>query len=185
MKLTPIFMTAAVVLTLSLSTPVLAGSPQADTDQGAHSDANAEAACPYRGGANTVVLSPEAPWISLALGYGEELGLSPEQTQALEEQRSAFQQFSEVRAEAIAEAERELSQALGQEPVDTAVVRARVDRIGALHSGLRQQRIEVLIQGRDVLDAEQRTKLQALAAEAHNAQMERHHGQAMPSRAMM
>lgn len=185
MKHTQHALAVVAILALFLGGQAMAGEARTG------SAASGETAAPCHDTTNVsaTALPAEAPWISLALLNGKGVGLSQEQTRTLEKLRSDFQQLSTRQMEAIANAERKLSQLLQGVPVKLSLVRQQVDRIGALHNDLRQRRIETLLEGRTVLNAGQKVKLQELVArsavEKHNAIMERHHGQAMPPRGMM
>lgn len=185
MKLTQNALAVAAILALFLGGQAMAGEDRT----GSAASGETVAPCHDTTNVSATALPAEAPWISLAITNGKGIGLSQEQTRTLEKLRSDFQQLSKGQMKAIANAERELNQLLQGDPVKLSLVREQVDRIGALNNDLRQRRIETLLEGRTVLDAEQQEKLQELVArsavEKHNTMMERYHGQARPPRGMM
>lgn len=183
MKSIQFTLAAAAFLALFLGGQAMAAETrQAGEGVGQSPDKSGEMIAPCRDQTNesAAVLPPEAPWISLAITNGEGIGLSTEQKNTLEKLRSEFQQLSTKKREAVATAEQELNQLLQADSVKLPLVSRQVERIGALHNDLRQNRIETLLKGRSVLDAGQQTKLQELVArsagETHNAMMERYHG---------
>lgn len=115
--------------------------------------------------AESQLLGPERPLLSLALRHRTELGLSDDQTTTLQALVGRFGTEAQERLREIEAAERELAGLLREEPVDFAQVESRARAIEKLRADLRLRRIQTLVKGRAVLTPEQRAKLDLLAAE--------------------
>jgi hypothetical protein len=108
-------------------------------------------------------LSPaERPLISLMLEHREALGLSPEQTGRLETLRAEFAREAIRREAEIRIAEMDLAALLDQDPLDLPRVEAKVRELAQLRADLRIARLRTIEQGKAVLTAEQRARLQSL-----------------------
>ncbi len=106
---------------------------------------------------------PDRPLISIMLDHRQELGLTAAQTQQLERIRSDFQREA-IKLDADQRvAQMDLAALLRADPVDMPKVEAKVREIERLRADLRLGRIRAVEQGKALLTAEQRTKLQALA----------------------
>ncbi|MFN3476441.1 MAG: Spy/CpxP family protein refolding chaperone, partial [Candidatus Methylomirabilales bacterium] len=111
----------------------------------------------------------ERPLISFMLQHREELNLSAEQVKALETLRSEFQKEAVKKHADLEVAEIELRGLEQQEPVDLGAIEAKVRQIEALKTELRLSRIRTIAKGKEVLQPEQRKKLEELerTAPAH------------------
>jgi Spy/CpxP family protein refolding chaperone len=109
----------------------------------------------------------ERPLITVMLHHRAELGLSAEQVQRLETLRSDFAREAIRRDADIRIAELDLAGLLGQEPVDLVRVEAKVREAAQIRAELRLARLRTIEQGKAVLTAEQRTRLQGLLAGMH------------------
>jgi hypothetical protein len=107
----------------------------------------------------------EAPWVSLALRYAQELGLSAEQVRQLEALRTGFEKQAVRQSADIRVAELELRELLEADPVELSKVEAKLRQAAALETDLRMARIRALEQGKAVLSAEQRGKLKQRVSE--------------------
>ncbi len=106
---------------------------------------------------------PDRPLISIMLDHRQELGLTAAQTQQLERIRTDFQREA-IKLDADQRvAQMDLAALLRADPVDMPKVEAKVRDIERLRADLRLGRIRAVEQGKALLTAEQRTKLQALA----------------------
>jgi NifB/MoaA-like Fe-S oxidoreductase len=114
-------------------------------------------------------LSPEAPWVSLALSNAERIELSAGQVRQLEILRADFEEEAKSRLQTIGEAELDLRRTLSGAPVDLQQVSARLDRIADLRATYRLRRIETLLTGRDVLSIAQQEQLQDVVTQATTA----------------
>src|SRR5215470_16448521 len=104
----------------------------------------------------------ERPLITIMLHHRAELGLSAEQVSRLETLRGDFTREAIRRGADIRIAELDLATLLEQDPVDLTKVEAKVREVAQLRADLRIARLRAVEQGRAVLTAEQRTRLQAL-----------------------
>jgi hypothetical protein len=104
----------------------------------------------------------EPPLITIALSHRAELGLTPQQVDALERLRISFQREAIKRDADLRVAEMDLSVLRRADPVDLAQVEAKVREIERLKADLRVARIRTIEQGRAQLTPEQREKLRAL-----------------------
>jgi Spy/CpxP family protein refolding chaperone len=100
--------------------------------------------------------------ISFILGHKDELGLSSEQAARLEALRSAFAREAVRRDADIRIAELDLAALFDKDPLDMPQVEAKIKELAQLRADYRIARLRTLEQGKGVLTAEQRTKLQAL-----------------------
>lgn len=104
----------------------------------------------------------ERPLISFMLEHRDELGLSPDQTGRLEALRSDFAREVVRRDADIRVAEMDLHALLEQDPLDLPKVETKIRELAQLRAELRVARLRTIEQGKAVLTAEQRTKLQGL-----------------------
>lgn len=115
-------------------------------------------------------LPPEAPWVSLALSFGAQIGLEDYQRQQLEGLRTEYGDAAARQREQIDAAERELATRLSDPVPDMQAARTVLDRLGVLRTELRLTRIETLLDARAVLSPDQRRSLAQAVAEAHAAE---------------
>jgi Spy/CpxP family protein refolding chaperone len=104
----------------------------------------------------------ERPLITIMLHHRTELGLTPEQVTRLETLRGDFTREAIRRDADIRIAELDLAGLLGQDQVDLAKVETKVREVAQLRAELRIARLRALEQGKAVLTAEQRTRLQSM-----------------------
>lgn len=104
----------------------------------------------------------DRPLITMMLHHRAELGLSADQVSRLETLRGDFAREAIRRGADIRIAELDLATLLEQDPVDLAKVEAKVREIAQLRADLRIARLRTVEQGKAVLTAEQRTRLQAM-----------------------
>jgi len=104
----------------------------------------------------------ERPLVSFMLEHRTELGLSGEQVARLEALRSDFMREAIRREAEIRIAELDLAALLEQDPLDLGRVEAKVREVAQLRADLRIGRLRTIEQGKGVLTAEQRTRLQSL-----------------------
>ena len=105
------------------------------------------------------------PLITLMLRHRDQLGLTPDQVQALERLRSDFQREAIRREADLRVAEMDLATLLSAEVVDLGQAEAKLREIERLRTDLRLARIRTIEQGRAQLSPEQRAKLRALMGE--------------------
>jgi hypothetical protein len=105
----------------------------------------------------------EGPLITLMLSHGQELGLTPEQTQKLQELRTTFEKEAVARSADIRAAEIDLNALLEKDQWDLPAIEAKVKQLATLHGDLRIARIKTLAAGRALLTPEQLQKLQTIA----------------------
>ena len=103
------------------------------------------------------------------LDHRSELGLAPEQVSRLEALRGEFARDAIRRDADIRIAEMDLVALLDREPPDLAQVEAKVREVAQLRAELRIARLRAIEQGKTLLTAEQRTRLQALLGSTHDA----------------
>jgi Spy/CpxP family protein refolding chaperone len=104
----------------------------------------------------------ERPLITMMLRNRQELGLSSEQVQDLENLRDGYQREA-IRYQAdIRIAEVELQSLLKADAVDLERVKVKLQEIEHLTTELRLARIRAIGQGKALLSSEQHEKLQAL-----------------------
>lgn len=104
----------------------------------------------------------ERPLITIMLQYRNDLGLTPEQVSRLEALRSDFAREAIRRGAEIRIAELDLASLLEQDPVDMAKVEAKIREAAQLRADLRVARLRTIEQGKTVLTADQKAKLQTL-----------------------
>jgi Spy/CpxP family protein refolding chaperone len=104
----------------------------------------------------------DRPLITIMLHHRSELGLSPEQVDRLEALRGEFAREAIRRDADIRIGELDLAALLDQEPADLAKVEAKVREVAQLRAELRVARLRAIEEGKTLLTAEQRTRLQAL-----------------------
>ena len=109
--------------------------------------------------------SEERPLIAFILRNREKLDLSAAQVKSLEQLRNDFQKESIRKDADLRVAEMDLNALLIVEKVDMAKVEAKVREIERMRTDLRIARIRTIQKGKDVLNADQRKKLQELLAE--------------------
>jgi Spy/CpxP family protein refolding chaperone len=108
---------------------------------------------------------PDRPLISIMLDHRQELGLTAAQTRQLERIRTDLQREA-IKLDADQRvAQMDLAALLRADQVDMPKVEAKVRELERLRGDLRMGRIRAVEQGKALLTAEQRTKLQALAPE--------------------
>ncbi len=110
-------------------------------------------------------LGHERPLLSLALRNRTELALSDEQVKTLQGLVERFGKSAEPRVRDIEAAERDIAALLAKDSADLAQVEAKVRALEKARADLRVERIRTIAEGRAALSAEQRTKLDQLAAE--------------------
>ena len=113
----------------------------------------------------------ERPQLSLALQNRAELGLTETQVAKLEGLVRRFRGTTEQRMPEIEAAETELAALLKQDVSAGPQVEAKVRAIEKLRADLRLERIRTIAEGRAALAAEQRTKLDQLAAASGRGMM--------------
>ena len=106
----------------------------------------------------------ERPQLGLALQHRAELGLSAGQEKTLRGLVERFGKESAPRLREIEAGERELAALLDHQPADMAKVDNRVRAIEKVRADLRVRRIQTIAEGRAALTADQRAKLDSLAA---------------------
>jgi Spy/CpxP family protein refolding chaperone len=104
----------------------------------------------------------ERPLITIMLHHRTELGLSPDQVTRLETLRGDFTREAIRRGADIRIAELDLASLLEQDPVDLAKVEGKVREVAQLRADLRVGRFRAVEQGKAILTAEQRTRLQTM-----------------------
>ena len=104
----------------------------------------------------------ERPLITIMLHHRAELGLSPEQVARLETIRGDFAREAIRRGADIRIAELDLATLLEQDPVDLAKVETKTREVAQIRADLQVARFRAVEQGKTVLTAEQRTRLQAM-----------------------
>ena len=107
----------------------------------------------------------ERPQLTLALQHRAELGLDDAQGKTLEALTARFRSAAEKRMGELDAAEAELAALLKQDAAAGSRVEAKVRAIERLRADLRLERIRTIAEGRAALSAEQRAKLDQLAAE--------------------
>jgi hypothetical protein len=111
----------------------------------------------------------ERPLIAFMLRNREKLGLSAAQVKSLEQLRNDFQKESIRKDADLRVAEMDLNGLIGAEKIDMPKVEAKVREIERIRTDLRLARIRTIQKGKEVLNAEQRKKLQELLAEQQPA----------------
>jgi hypothetical protein len=109
--------------------------------------------------------SEERPLIAFILRNREKLDLSAAQVKSLEQLRNDFQKESIRKDADLRVAEMDLNALLIVEKVDMGKVEAKVREIERMRGDLRIARIRTIQKGKEVLNVDQRKKLQELLAE--------------------
>lgn len=109
--------------------------------------------------------SEERPLIAFILRNREKLDLSAAQVKSLEQLRNDFQKESIRKDADLRVAEMDLNALLIADKVDMPKVEAKVREIERMRGDLRIARIRTIQKGKDLLNADQRKKLQELLAE--------------------
>jgi hypothetical protein len=104
----------------------------------------------------------ERPLISFMLDHRDQLALTPEQVARLDALRTDFAREFIRREADIRVAELDLQTLLAAERLDMPKVEAKIRELATRQADLRIERLRTIDQGRAVLTAEQRTKLQAM-----------------------
>ena len=104
----------------------------------------------------------ERPLITIMLHHRTELGLTPEQVTRLEAIRGEFAREAIRRDADIRIAELDLGTLLEQDPVDVAKAEAKTREVAQLRVDLRIARLRAVEQGKAVLTADQRARLQSM-----------------------
>jgi Heavy-metal resistance len=107
----------------------------------------------------------ERPLIAFMLRNREKLGLSAAQVKSLEQLRNDFEKESIRKDADLRVAEMDLNGLIGAEKIDMPKAEAKVREIERIRTDLRLARIRTIQKGKEVLNAEQRKKLQELLAE--------------------
>lgn len=118
-----------------------------------------------RGGAGPGGPAPstaERPLITIMLHHRNDLGLTGDQVGRLEALRSDFTREAIRREAEIRIAEVDLAALLEQDPVDMTKGEAKIREAAQLRADLRVARLRTIEQGKAVLTAEQRARLQGL-----------------------
>jgi Spy/CpxP family protein refolding chaperone len=124
----------------------------------------------------------ERPLVTIMLHHRTELGLTPEQVTKLEAIRGEFAREAIRRGADIRIAELDLGTLLGQDPVDLAKAEAKTREVAQLRADLRIARLRAVEQGKAVLTAEQRARLQTMLSGGMHHGMPATPGMPMPRR---
>lgn len=165
-------LTAIAAVTTGLAGTALAEANRPatlDDEINRQADAEDQSLCHDAADTGTTALSPEAPWVSLALSNAERIELSAGQVRQLELLRGDFEEEANTRLRTIGEAEQNLHTMLADSPVDLQQVSAQLDHIADLRATYRLRRIETLLAGREVLSIAQQERLQDLVTQATTA----------------
>jgi hypothetical protein len=108
------------------------------------------------------VFAYQVPLLTLILSHGQELGLTPEQLQKLQELRTTFDKEAVARGAAIRAAESDLHALLEKDQLDLTAIEAKVKQISSLQGDLRFAGIKTLAAGEALLTPEQLQKLEAI-----------------------
>ncbi len=111
----------------------------------------------------------DRPWITVMLDRRQELGLSAEQVGKLFDLRESFQRVAQGKTQELRQAEEELDQMLGPQPVDLAAVEAKLKEIEALRTDLRLSRLKTIEQAKQVLTSDQQKTLAEIADQARSS----------------
>jgi len=104
----------------------------------------------------------ERPLITIMLHHRNDLGLTGEQVGRLEALRNDFAREVIRREAEIRIAELDLAALLEQEPLDMTKVEAKIRDVAQLRADLRVARLRTIEQGKAVLTAEQKVRLQGV-----------------------
>lgn len=107
-------------------------------------------------------MEEERPLITMMLHHQRELGLTAEQVAKLESIRADFTRDAIRREADIRIGELDLDALLRADPVDFEKVEAKVRELAQARADLRIARLRALEQGKAVLTADQRTRLESL-----------------------
>ena len=108
-------------------------------------------------------MSPaDRPLITIMLDHRTELELTPDQVTRLEGLRNDFARDAIRRGAEVRIAELDLGTLLEQDPPDMAKVEAKVREVAQLRADLRIARLRTIEQGKAVLTAEQKVRLQGM-----------------------
>ncbi len=113
-------------------------------------------------GTRSGAMGHEGPLISIMLTHAQELGLSPDQVQKLQELRIGFEKETVRRNADIRVAEIDLNALLEKAQWDLNAIDAKVKQIAGLRGDLRFARIKTLAAGRALLTPEQLQKLRQI-----------------------
>jgi len=108
------------------------------------------------------VFAYQVPLLPLILAHGQELGLTPEQLQKLQELRTTFDKEAVARAAAIRAAEADLKGLLEKDQWDLPAIEAKAKQISNLQGDLRFAGIKTYAAGEALLTPEQLQKLEAI-----------------------
>jgi|GEM_PF-603753 len=108
------------------------------------------------------VFAYQVPLLTLILAHGQELGLTPEQLQKLQELRTTFDKEAVARGVAIRAAEADLKGLLEKDQWDLTAIEAKVQQLATLQGDLRFAGIKTLAAGEALLTPEQVQKLEAI-----------------------
>ena len=118
---------------------------------------------PGRGPGSHGWMSPaDRPLITIMLDHRTELELTPDQVTRLEGLRNDFARDAIRRGAEVRIAELDLGTLLEQDPPDMAKVEAKVREVAQLRADLRIARLRTIEQGKAVLTAEQKVRLQGM-----------------------
>jgi Spy/CpxP family protein refolding chaperone len=101
----------------------------------------------------------ERPIISDMLKHREELKLSPEQVQKLEDVRNEFERNARNKDDELRRAERELDDLQKSDSVDLKQAESKVRQVERLRADQRLARLRAVEQGKSILSQEQRDRL--------------------------
>jgi Spy/CpxP family protein refolding chaperone len=102
------------------------------------------------------------PIITLILSHGQELGLTPDQLQKLQELRTTFEKEATARGADIRAAEIDLNALLEKDQWDLTAIEGKVKQVATLQGDLRFAGIKALAAGEALLTPEQLQKLEAI-----------------------
>ncbi len=104
----------------------------------------------------------QVPLITLILSHGQELGLTADQLQKLQELRTTFEKEAVARGAAIRAAEIDLNALLEKDQWDLTAIEAKVKQVSTLQGDLRFAGIKAHAAGEALLTPEQVQKLEAI-----------------------
>ena len=108
------------------------------------------------------VFAYQVPFLTLILSHGQELGLTPEQLQELQELRTTFEKEAVARGAAIRAAEDDLNALLAKDQWDLPAIEAKVKQVASLQGDLRFAGIKTYAAGEALLTPAQLQKLEAI-----------------------
>ncbi len=106
------------------------------------------------------VFREDVPLITIALWHAKDLGLTPEQSRALDTLRSDFQRMADLKVTQLQRLEFDLQRLLNREEVDLARVETAIRQVEGIRTELRLGRVKTLEMAKATLTPEQRLKLQ-------------------------